>query len=29
MIDNVMPPAAQPLRKIKGYKPETGEPIYE
>ena len=29
MIDNVMPSAAQPLRKIKGYKPETGEPIYE
>ena len=29
MIDNVMPPATQPLRKIKGYKPETGEPIYE
>jgi len=29
MIDNVMPPTAQPLRKIKGYKPETGEPIYE
>ena len=29
MIDNVMPRVAQPLRKIKGYKPETGEPIYE
>ena len=29
MIDNVMSPAIQPLRKIKGYKPETGEPIYE
>ena len=29
MIDNVMPGVAQPLRKIKGYKPETGEPIYE
>jgi len=29
MIDNVVPPVVQPLRKIKGYKPETGEPIYE
>ena len=29
MIDNVMPRVAQPLREIKGYKPETGEPIYE
>ena len=29
MIDNVMPGVAQPLRKIKGYVPETGEPIYE
>ena len=29
IIENVMPPVAQPLRKIKGYKPETGEPIYE
>ncbi len=29
MIDNIMHPAVQPLRMIKGYKPETGEPIYD